>query len=244
MQVIGLNSKSSRADLEALLQTADIVSLHSSLTPKTHHLIGYILNPTHSAPYTHHQTVYRGGGEGGHGIDQPWEDWRLHGGMRYAQTLHVLRVYATDKFCITEVLLDLSPAQNCCCSCDKWSMHNKRMSLSSDVGCFCTKVCAMFGVKSMMSVISTLPSDALAGSQAGGAADDEEGRLHCELCQGRCHPETGQWPCSYLKLHSDCVSSIGLRPPQLFAYAAADLRIVVGVLWLPQGTHCCCCCKY
>ena len=62
MQVIGLNSKSSRADLEALLQTADIVSLHCSLTPKTHHLIGYILNPTHSAPYTHHQTVYRGGG--------------------------------------------------------------------------------------------------------------------------------------------------------------------------------------
>ena len=40
MKVVGLNSKSSRADLEVLLQTADIVSLHCSLTPKTHNLIG------------------------------------------------------------------------------------------------------------------------------------------------------------------------------------------------------------
>lgn len=40
MKVIGLNSKSSRADLEAVLQTADFVSLHCSLTPQTHHLIG------------------------------------------------------------------------------------------------------------------------------------------------------------------------------------------------------------
>lgn len=40
MKVTGLNSKSSRAELEALLQTADIVSLHCSLTPKTHGLIG------------------------------------------------------------------------------------------------------------------------------------------------------------------------------------------------------------
>lgn len=40
MKVIGLTSTSSRAELEALLQTADIVSLHCSLTPKTHGLIG------------------------------------------------------------------------------------------------------------------------------------------------------------------------------------------------------------
>ena len=40
MKVIGLNSRSSQAELKALLQTADIVSLHCSLTPKTHHLIG------------------------------------------------------------------------------------------------------------------------------------------------------------------------------------------------------------
>ena len=25
-----------------------------------------------------------------HGTDQPWDDLSLHGGMRYAQTLHVL----------------------------------------------------------------------------------------------------------------------------------------------------------
>jgi len=40
MIVMGLNSKSSRSDLEAMLQVADVVSLHCSLTPKTHHLIG------------------------------------------------------------------------------------------------------------------------------------------------------------------------------------------------------------
>ena len=46
MKVTGLNSKSSRADLEAVLQTADIISLHCSLTPKTHNLIGYIPSPS------------------------------------------------------------------------------------------------------------------------------------------------------------------------------------------------------
>lgn len=40
MMVMGLNSKSSGSDLEAMLQVADVVSLHCSLTPKTHHLIG------------------------------------------------------------------------------------------------------------------------------------------------------------------------------------------------------------
>lgn len=40
MVVMGLNSKSSRSDLEAMLQVADVVSLHCSLTPKTHNLIG------------------------------------------------------------------------------------------------------------------------------------------------------------------------------------------------------------
>jgi len=40
MSVRGLNSKSSQSDLEAMLQEADIISLHCSLTPKTHHLIG------------------------------------------------------------------------------------------------------------------------------------------------------------------------------------------------------------
>ncbi|KAL3134120.1 hypothetical protein ABBQ32_008542 [Trebouxia sp. C0010 RCD-2024] len=40
MKVTGLTSSSTRAELEALLQTADIVSLHCSLTPKTHGLIG------------------------------------------------------------------------------------------------------------------------------------------------------------------------------------------------------------
>ena len=40
MTVMGVNSKSSRSDLEDMLQVADVVSLHCSLTPKTHHLIG------------------------------------------------------------------------------------------------------------------------------------------------------------------------------------------------------------
>ena len=40
MRVIGTNSKSSRLDLESLLQQADIVSLHCPVTPKTHQLIG------------------------------------------------------------------------------------------------------------------------------------------------------------------------------------------------------------
>lgn len=40
MHVIGLNSKSSSAQLTSLLQQADVVSIHCPLTPTTRNLIG------------------------------------------------------------------------------------------------------------------------------------------------------------------------------------------------------------
>jgi hypothetical protein len=40
LQVIGVTSQSSKEDLDALLRTSDVISLHVPLTPKTKGMLG------------------------------------------------------------------------------------------------------------------------------------------------------------------------------------------------------------